>query len=162
MTGDGALAHGVIVVVDYHSHLPSAVDVAIALAHTRRLALRGLFLEDPDLASVSSLPFSQEVTLAGARPRAFEEERLRRTLQVLAREGAGEGIPADEVAEILSLAKRAHRSALSAAHLEDLRAVLSSWRYLHRWVAALMVALVLVHVGYALFYSDSFFGGGSR
>ena len=81
MNANGALAHGVIVVVDYHSHLPSAVDVAIALAHTRRLTLRGLFLEDPDLASVSSLPFSQEVTLAGARPRAFEEERLRRTLQ---------------------------------------------------------------------------------
>jgi hypothetical protein len=81
MTGNGTETRGVIVVVDYHSHLPSAVDVAIALANSRRLALRGLFLEDPDLASVCSLPFIQEVTLAGARPRALEQERLRRTLQ---------------------------------------------------------------------------------
>jgi len=81
MTADGAQTRGVIVVVDYHSHLPSAVDVALALANSRRLALRGLFLEDPDLASVCSLPFSQEVTLAGARPRALEQDRLRRTLQ---------------------------------------------------------------------------------
>jgi hypothetical protein len=89
------------------------------------------------------------------------QRKLRRTLHALALEGAREGIPADEVAEILGLARRAHRSALSAAHLEDLRALLSSWRYLHRWVAALMVALVLVHIGYALFYADSLLGGGS-
>jgi len=81
MTANGTGGHVVIVAVDYHSHLPSTVEVAIALANRRRLALRGLFLEDPDLASVCSLPFSQEVTLAGARPRALEGETLRRTLQ---------------------------------------------------------------------------------
>lgn len=82
MTSNGAeKASGVIVVVDYHSHLPPAVEVAIALANRRRLALRGLLVEDPDLASVSSLPFSQEVILASARPRALEAQRLRRTLQ---------------------------------------------------------------------------------
>lgn len=74
-------AGGVIVVVDYHSYLPPAVEVAIALANSRRLALRGLLVEDPDLERVSALPFSQEVILSSARPRALEKERLRRTLQ---------------------------------------------------------------------------------
>lgn len=86
MTSSGDdINRGVIVVVDYHSHLPPAIEVAISLANRRRLALRGLFVEDPTLASVSSLPFSQEVTLAGARPREFKAERLNRTLQVVNR-----------------------------------------------------------------------------
>jgi hypothetical protein len=82
---DAEKAGGVIVVVDYHSHLPPAVEVAIALANRRRLALRGLLVEDPDLASVCLLPFSQEVILTSARPRALEEQRLRRSLQAFDR-----------------------------------------------------------------------------
>ncbi len=82
MTANGIkTAGGVIVVVDCHSHLPPAVEVAITLANGRRLPLRGLLVEDPDLASVCSLPFSQEVILPSARSRALETERLRRTLQ---------------------------------------------------------------------------------
>jgi cytochrome b561 len=50
------------------------------------------------------------------------------------------------------LARRAHRAALMVAHFEDLRALLNSWRYLHRWVAALMVLLLVVHVVFALAY----------
>ena len=76
---------GVIVIADYHSHLPPAIEVAIALANRRRLALRGLYIEDPDLACVSSLPFIQEVTLLSARPRSLEQERLRRTLETFSR-----------------------------------------------------------------------------
>jgi len=56
----------------------------------------------------------------------------------------------------VALARKAHRTALMAAHYEDLRALLGSWRYLHRWVALLMVLLVLLHIFTALFY------GGSR
>ena len=44
------------------------------------------------------------------------------------------------------LAAVGHRAALSAAHLEDLRALLSSWRYLHRWLSVLLVLLLVVHV----------------
>ena len=46
-----------------------------------------------------------------------------------------------------------------AAHYEDVRGVLNSWRYFHRWVAVLMVLLALVHIGYALMYMESPFGG---
>ena len=59
----------------------------------------------------------------------------------------------------LGLTRRAHRHALMAAHYEDLRAVAGTWRYLHRWVAVLMVLLVILHIVYAFSYS-AFFGGG--
>jgi thioredoxin reductase len=89
--------------------------------------------------------------LVGAQ---FERRRLVRELRAL---GAAEGVAADHVEETVELARRAHRTALAAAHFEDVRALLNSWRYLHRWVAALMVLLVVLHVIYALTYGT--FGG---
>jgi thioredoxin reductase len=58
---------------------------------------------------------------------------LRRVLAALEKQGRREGVPEDRIAETLGLARQAHRAALMAAHYEDLRAVLSAWRYLHRW-----------------------------
>jgi cytochrome b561 len=60
------------------------------------------------------------------------------------------------------LARRAHRAATAAAHYEELRTLLTSWRYLHRWIALLMVLLVALHVATALRYSRALgLGGGS-
>ena len=42
------------------------------------------------------------------------------------------------------------------AHYEDLRAVLNTWRWLHRWVAALLVVLVVVHIAHATIYGAFF------
>jgi hypothetical protein len=81
--------------------------------------------------------------------RAFE-----RRLRALAQEAEAEGIPADRFRAILGLARVAHRTSTAAAHLEDLRALLSTWRYLHRWIAALLVLLVVLHVVYALTYGS--------
>jgi len=54
--------------------------------------------------------------------------------------------------EMRRLAHQAYRTALAAAHFEDLRAVLGTWRFVHRWIAVLMVLLLLVHIAHALFY----------
>jgi thioredoxin reductase/NAD-dependent dihydropyrimidine dehydrogenase PreA subunit len=78
---------------------------------------------------------------------------LRHSLETLRAQGRAEGVPADQLREILSLARRAHRTALMASHYEDLRGLLASWRYLHRWVALLMVLLVAFHVITALKYA---------
>jgi len=75
---------------------------------------------------------------------------LRRVLARLAEQGREAGVPEEQVQETLWLARRAHRTALMAAHFEDLRAILASWRWLHRWVAALMVLLLIVHIVSAL------------
>jgi thioredoxin reductase/Pyruvate/2-oxoacid:ferredoxin oxidoreductase delta subunit len=88
---------------------------------------------------------------------------LRRALRELDLEGRTTGVPAEELRTARTLAREAHRHALAVAHYEDLRAVLGAWRYLHRWVAVLMVVLVLVHVVYALAYGAHLFerGGAS-
>jgi thioredoxin reductase len=87
------------------------------------------------------------------------QRALRRLLARLEAEGRTQGIPAERVAAILALARVAHRSSVRAAHFEELRAVLASWRYLHRWIAALMAALLVLHVVYALAYGALFSGG---
>jgi len=80
---------------------------------------------------------------------------LRRALAALEREGRSQGVSGERLRETLTLARSAHRAALMAAHYEDLRAVLGTWRYLHRWVAALMILLIVLHVVFALAYGSS-------
>lgn len=80
---------------------------------------------------------------------------LRRVLGRLVEQGQAEGVPEERIRRIHAIARRAHRTALMASHYEDLRAVLNSWRYLHRWVAVLMVLLLVCHVAYALIYRES-------
>ena len=77
---------------------------------------------------------------------------LRRTLHRLVEQGHAANVPRVRIRTTLHLARKAHRTALMTAHCEDLRALLSSWRYVHRWVAMLMVLLVVVHVISALAY----------
>ncbi len=86
---------------------------------------------------------------------------LRRVLKRIEREGREEDIAEFQIQETLRLARRAHRTALMVAHYEDLRSVLNSWRFVHRWAAALMVLLVGVHIYYALAYGAFFFQGDS-
>jgi len=80
--------------------------------------------------------------------------RLRRLIKGLRKTGAAEGIPPDQLQRIMGLAKRAQRTALITAHFEDVRTLLATWRYLHRWVALLMVLLVGVHVFVALKFGE--------
>ncbi len=89
------------------------------------------------------------------------ERSLRRTLERLSREGKAEGIPEDQIKEAMAIASQTHRMALLVSHYEDLRSILNSWRYLHRWVSLLMVLLLVIHVASALAYGAFFFSGGS-
>ena len=98
--------------------------------------------------------------LGRARALVSGQWRLAQALARLTQEGRRAGIPAEKIQAALELARAAHRNALAAAHFEDLRAVLASWRYLHRWVAALMVFLLVLHVACALSYG-SLLGGGT-
>jgi hypothetical protein len=89
------------------------------------------------------------------------QRELRHVLATLGQEGRDTGVPEDRIEATLGLARQAYRLALMAAHYEDLRALLNSWRYVHRWVAALMVALVIIHVYCAFHYGSVLSGGGS-
>jgi dihydropyrimidine dehydrogenase (NAD+) subunit PreT len=87
------------------------------------------------------------------------ERRLSKALRQIESDAVEEGLADDQVAELVLLARRAHREALVAAHYEDLRGLIASWRYFHRWVALLMVALVVIHIFTALRYGSAFEGG---
>ncbi|MFT7676354.1 MAG: thioredoxin reductase/Pyruvate/2-oxoacid:ferredoxin oxidoreductase delta subunit [Planctomycetota bacterium] len=89
-----------------------------------------------------------------------QRRALKDCLGDLAREGLGSGVPEAQVRRVIALARRAHRMALMAARYEDLRSMMSTWRYIHRWAAVLMVLLVIVHVISALRFGH-LFGGGS-
>jgi hypothetical protein len=82
---------------------------------------------------------------------------LKRVLEGLENRGRAEGIDSVQLAETLHLARRAHRSSLMAAHYEDLRSLLSTWRYVHRWVALLMLLLLALHIIFALKYGSLYF-----
>lgn len=83
-----------------------------------------------------------------ARVVAFARSRrnLRRTLRALTDEGRELGVGEDELGEMSRLAARAHQNALAAAHFEELRGLAATWRWFHRWVALLLVLLVVIHV----------------
>ena len=86
---------------------------------------------------------------------------FRRRLIELRREGREQGIPAAELGRLLRKARRGYRIALGAAHLGDLRGLLASWRFLHRWIALFLVLLLAIHVYSAVRYGEILpFGGG--
>ena len=81
----------------------------------------------------------------------------------LERRGIQQGLASDQITPALDLATRAHRTAMMARHYEDVRGLLGTWRFLHRWLALLMVLLLVVHIVHALLYAhiDFGLGGGS-
>ena len=71
---------------------------------------------------------------------------MRQTMDRLRSEAARAAVGRSQLASLFALAERAQRASLAAAHYEDLRGILSSWRYFHRWVALGMVLLAVIHV----------------
>ena len=70
----------IVVTVDIESHLPSTIELAVAIAASQQGALHGLFIEDEDLLRAASLPFAREVPLTGGKPRTFDDRMLERNL----------------------------------------------------------------------------------
>jgi dihydropyrimidine dehydrogenase (NAD+) subunit PreT len=87
----------------------------------------------------------------------FRNQRsFNRMVVELRREGRANGLEADQIERLTDLSRRANRTALMAAHFEDLRALLGSWRFVHRWVGLLMVLLATWHIVTAVRYAGVF------
>ncbi|MCA8943245.1 MAG: NAD(P)-binding domain-containing protein, partial [Planctomycetes bacterium] len=71
---------------------------------------------------------------------------LRKARRELRAFGLSADVPEHDVERLLSLADQIHDLAFMANHFGDLRAFLSSWRYLHRWLALLMLLLAAAHI----------------
>ena len=80
------------------------------------------------------------------------QSTVKATYRKLRDQGQQQGLSADQIDRLIALAQRAYRTALVSAHYEDLRALLNSWRFFHRWVALSMVLLAAVHVWVAIRY----------
>jgi thioredoxin reductase/ferredoxin len=83
---------------------------------------------------------------------AHAQSAAKQIYRQLQQQGRDAGLSDGQVGTLLSLAQQAYRTALISAHYEDLRALLNSWRFFHRWVALLMVLLAGIHVYVALRY----------
>jgi len=86
---------------------------------------------------------------------------LRRSLARLRERAQAEGLSDSQIEPMLDLARQAQRTAFMVSHYEQLRGLLASWRFVHRWVALLMVLLVVLHVVTALRYAD-LLGGAAQ
>lgn len=78
--------------------------------------------------------------------------QMRRRLERFAASASREGVPPNEIARMVRLSQRSFRLALQLAHYDDLRALLSTWRWLHRWLALVLLILLVVHVVAAVRY----------
>jgi thioredoxin reductase/Pyruvate/2-oxoacid:ferredoxin oxidoreductase delta subunit len=84
--------------------------------------------------------------------------QLRRRLRRFRAAALAADVPRSEVERTVGLARRSHRLALQLAHFEEVRGLLASWRWLHRWLALLLLLLTVVHVVVAFRYGAVDFG----
>jgi hypothetical protein len=103
--------------------------------------------------SARSVPARFVVLLAGSRAIRREYRRLREAVLAHAelRPLAG---------QILPLAKKYSADRQWLTRYTELRGLMGSWRFLHRWLAILMLAVVLFHVLVALRFGDLVLPGG--
>jgi thioredoxin reductase len=94
----------------------------------------------------SSLP-RRILGLLGSR------RRLRKSLKRIEATAGREGVARSQVRRVLALARRIHRTSMMTQHYEDLRGLVASWRFVHRWLALAMVLLAVLHILVALRYA---------
>ncbi|MCY2961930.1 MAG: NAD(P)-binding domain-containing protein [Planctomycetota bacterium] len=81
------------------------------------------------------------------------QRAARKRIAALRASARAEGVATDHIERMSELARRAQYTALMASHYEDLRAILASWRWFHRWAALFMVLIAGWHVFLALRYA---------
>ncbi len=78
--------HKVLLAADAGSYSITTVNLAVAMAASADTLLQGLFIEDEDLLQVTGLPCSREITLTTASERPLSTDRVKRSLQLVARQ----------------------------------------------------------------------------
>lgn len=117
------------------------------LATTWDMSSRGLGKAVRDRVEALILQDRWRPSLVGRIYEMFAAHlRIRATLNELRHDPAFEDVPEVEREELLDLARSSYRLTLQIAHFEEVRAVLGSWRFIHRWLAVLMVFFVTMHV----------------
>lgn len=81
----GRLFERILVPLDPSEETAGALDLVTSLAAALHSRLEALFIEDPELLALAALPFTREMTLAGA-PQAIDPERMERAFKARAAE----------------------------------------------------------------------------
>ncbi|MEW6072948.1 MAG: NAD(P)-binding domain-containing protein [Planctomycetota bacterium] len=84
------------------------------------------------------------------------QSRVRGAIRRLREEGRRQGVPAGELDQFQVLTRQVQRNLLAASHFEELRTLLATWRWIHRWTALLVVLLVAIHVVAAVRFGSLF------
>ncbi|MCF7980970.1 MAG: hypothetical protein K9K86_03225 [Pseudomonadales bacterium] len=78
--GESVHAQRVVLAVDAISSHPLMIELAVDLAASMKSQLQALLVEDVDLFSIASLPFSREICLATGQPRTLDIQQLQKRL----------------------------------------------------------------------------------
>jgi hypothetical protein len=97
---------------------------------------------------------SLRIVLRGDRPGRQDYRRLRRNLLESPDLRAS-------AAHLLPLARMYFRHQHWLARYQELRNLLARWRFFHRWLAILMLAVAAFHIGLAVRFGDLWFLGGT-
>jgi hypothetical protein len=128
-------------------HQLEAIGVSAAWLHSPTLP--------EGIAHPRTMPARFMAVLRGDRQSRRDYRRLRRAilaspeLRVSAR-------------HLLPLARAFCRHQHWLARYHELRNLLASWRFFHRWLAIVMLAVVAFHIGVALRFGDLWIMGGTR
>jgi hypothetical protein len=76
----------VLLAADVGSYSISTVSLAVQMAAAINSKLQGLFIEDEDLLQVTGLPITREISLATARERPTDVDKMRRSMRSVARQ----------------------------------------------------------------------------
>ena len=101
----------------------------------------------PRRASPGGFLGSLGILIAGNSAFRREYRLLRRTVH------SSEALRA-KAPRILPLLKRLARERMWLERYRELRSLMGSWRFFHRWLALLMLAVVLCHVVIAFMFGD--------
>ena len=71
----------VLIALDAFRKDQAILDIAMAFAASKRVELMTLFIEDPDLVSLASLPFVQEIDTSSTRERKLDSLQLMRAFR---------------------------------------------------------------------------------
>lgn len=83
----------------------------------------------------------------------LQRRRLARVIRQLSIRAKEEGISGEHLVALTALARQAYRLTLSILFYEELRGLLATWRFFHRWVALFMALILILHVVTAIRYA---------
>ncbi len=130
------------------------IDAIIAADLAKWDAVAGNFSQRvlEQIQQLTSFRWEHRGLVARLRGLLHSRQTARERLRELHKEGLDAGLSTSQLDQITALAARAYKAAVGSAYFEDLRAVLNSWRYLHRWIALLLVGLTIAHIALAIRY----------